>query len=91
MPNGLILCQWTVSIQPLSSYGLPYIIVTNNGPSFTSNEFKLFNEKNGIKHIFTAPYHPSSNGMSEHSVQTFKNAIKKNWRETVHKFKYNNI
>ena len=63
--------------QSFSTHGLPFIIVTDNGPSFTSNEFKLFNEKNGIKHIFTAPYHPSSNGMSEHSVQTFKNAIKK--------------
>ena len=57
---------------------LPFIIVTDNGPSLTSNELNLFNEKNGIKHILTAPYHPSSNEMAECSVQTFKNAIKQN-------------
>ena len=68
--------------------------MTNNGPSFTSNEFKLFNEKNGIKHIFTAPSHPLSSGMAECSVQTFNNAIKKiiegkqsiNLNTTVYRF-----
>ena len=80
--------------QSFSAHGLPFIIVTNNGPSFTSNEFKLFNEKNGIKHIFTAPSHPLSNGMAECSVQTFNNAIKKiiegkqsiNLNTTVYRF-----
>ena len=47
--------------------------MTDNGPSFTSNEFKLFNVKIEIKHIFTAPYFPLSNGVAELSVQTFKN------------------
>ena len=37
--------------QPFSTHRLPFIIVTDNGPSFTSNEFKLFNEKNRTKHI----------------------------------------
>ena len=32
--------------------GLPFVIVTDNGPSFISNEFKTFVQKNGIKHIF---------------------------------------
>ena len=62
--------------QSFPTHGLPFIIVTDNGPSFTSNEFKIFNEKNG-KHIFAAPYHPLSNGMAECSVQTLKNAMKK--------------
>ena len=56
--------------------GLPFIIVTDNGPPFTSNEFKTFNEKYG-KHISAAPYHPLSNEMAECSVQTLKNAMKK--------------
>ena len=36
-----------------------------------------FCKKNGIKHITSAPYHPSTNGLVELAVQTFKQGIKK--------------
>ena len=41
---------------------------------------------NGIKHIRCAPYHPSSNGVVERFVQTFKRAIKAGERDglTLH-------
>lgn len=54
--------------------------MTDNGPSFTSNDLKLFSAKNGIKHITTAPYHPSSNGQATSrmgSTDFFKTAMKK--------------
>ena len=38
-----------------ANHGLPYVIVSDNGPAFTSKEFKNFIHKNGIKHITTAP------------------------------------
>ena len=60
-----------------ATYGLPYIIVSDNGPSFTSKEFKTFIHKNGIKHITTAHYHSSSNGAAERVVQTFQSAMRK--------------
>ena len=37
----------------------------------------MFMKNNGIRHIFTAPYHLSSNGQAERSVRTFKEALKK--------------
>ena len=72
--NTATLTQYLRHSSP--THGLPFIIVTDNGPPFTSNEFKAFNEKYG-KHIFAAPYHPLSNEMAECSVQTLKNAMKK--------------
>lgn len=58
-----------------STLGLPEIIVTDNGPSFVSNHFQKFLAHNGVKHITSTPYHPSTNGLAERAVQSFKNAM----------------
>ena len=57
------------------THGLPYIIASDNGPSFTSKEFKNLIHKSGIKYIAAAPYHPSSNSTAERAVQAFKSAM----------------
>ena len=61
-----------VLLSLFSGHGL----VSDNGPQFTSDEFKEFLSNCGILHK-TAPYHPQSNGEAEHFVQTFKNFIKR--------------
>ena len=59
-----------------SLYGLPEQMVSDNGTQFTSDELAQFMEWNGIKHIRSAPYHLSSNGLAKRFVQTFKRAMK---------------
>jgi len=62
--------------QIFSAYGLPEQLVTDNGPQFISEEFSLFTQLNGIKHIHSAPYHPATNGLAERFVRSFKMALK---------------
>jgi transposase InsO family protein len=54
----------------MAAHGFPELIVTDNGPSFASAEFKQFCSRNGINQQFTPPYHPASNGAAERGVQT---------------------
>ena len=60
----------------LASYGIPEQVVSDNGPQFTADEFVEFMKGNRIKHIRSTPYHPSTNGLAERFVQTFKRALK---------------
>ena len=62
--------------QFFSAYGLTEQLVTDNGPQFTSEEFLAFVKCNGIKHVRTTPYHPSSNGLAERFVLSLKQSLK---------------
>ena len=57
-------------------WSLPRQLVSDNGPQFTCDVFEQFCASNGIPRIRTAPYHPSSNGLAERFVQTFKLTMK---------------
>ena len=56
-------------------YGLPQTVVSDNGAQFVAEEFYAFLTSNGIRHVQTAPYHPSSNGLAERAVQTVKGGV----------------
>ena len=66
-----------------ATHGLPEMLVTDNGTAFTSSEFEAFLQKNGIRHVKSAPYHPATNGLAERAVQTFKAAMKKASPDTL--------
>ncbi|CAH8672200.1 unnamed protein product [Schistosoma rodhaini] len=73
------------TISKLSSlfacFGVPEILVTDNGTQFTSSTFKRFCSENGIRHLQSPPYHPQSNGQAERFVDTIKRALLKGGRE----------
>ena len=60
-----------------ATFGLPEILVSDNGSVFTSEEFRVFIKRNRIRHLTSAPYHPATNGLAERAVQNFKRALKK--------------
>ena len=60
----------------LCHYGLPEQLDSDNRAQFISSEFVYFMQANGIKHIRSAPYHPSSNGQVERFVQTLKRSLR---------------
>ncbi|PAA74489.1 hypothetical protein BOX15_Mlig033860g5 [Macrostomum lignano] len=57
--------------------GLPRTLVSDNGPQFASAEFAEFVSSNGIRHIFSAPFHPATNGQAERFVQLLKRHLSK--------------
>ncbi|KFD46790.1 hypothetical protein M513_12318 [Trichuris suis] len=60
-----------------SRFGMPEVIVTDNGTQFSSAEFQEMCDANGIQHLKSPPFHPQSNGQAERFVDTFKRALHK--------------
>ncbi|XP_037529406.1 uncharacterized protein K02A2.6-like [Rhipicephalus sanguineus] len=56
---------------------LPDVVVSDNGPAFTSELYSTFFKKNGVRRMLVPPYHPASNGAAERAVQTVKNKFRK--------------
>ncbi|UYV81030.1 K02A2.6-like [Cordylochernes scorpioides] len=58
-------------------HGIPEIIITDNGPPFTSQDFTNFTNEWDIEHKTSSPGYPKSNGLVERMVQTVKKQLKK--------------
>ena len=58
-------------------WGLPKTLVSDNGPQFASADFANWCRSNGIVHMTSAPFHPSSNGEVERLVGVFKRAMQR--------------
>ena len=60
-----------------SVHGFPKQVVSDNGPPFTSKEYREFLHANGIEQPTVPPYHPPSNGQAERYVKIFKRGMNK--------------
>ena len=60
-----------------SRYGVPDVVVTDNGGQFESDELRRFARDWEFNHFTTFPYHSQSNGKVESAVKIAKKVMKK--------------
>ena len=78
-----------------STHGLPQIIKSDNGPPFTSTEFKTYMQEMGIKHQRITPLWPQANSEAENFMKPMTKAIRaaitehKNWKKELYSFLLN--
>ena len=58
-------------------HGIPDIVVSDNGPQFTSDKFNHFADVWGFEHRTSSPVHPQGNGKAESAVKTAKKLRRK--------------
>uniref|UniRef100_A0A087YS49 Integrase catalytic domain-containing protein n=1 Tax=Poecilia formosa TaxID=48698 RepID=A0A087YS49_POEFO len=59
-------------------HGVPEILITVNGPHFSSSSFSSFATDYDFRHVTSSPYFAQSNGEAERAVKTVKSLLKKN-------------
>ena len=53
-----------------ATHGIPDIVMSDNGPRFSSASFSTFADTYGFTHTTSSPRYPQSNGESERAVRT---------------------
>ncbi|XP_043236528.1 uncharacterized protein K02A2.6-like [Amphibalanus amphitrite] len=66
-----------VMMQLFAEHGSPSTVYSDNGPQYSSKEFRTFSEMFGFKHVTSSPHHPQSNGIAERHVKTVKSLLQK--------------
>jgi transposase InsO family protein len=70
-------------------YGVPLVVLSDNGPNFACKFFSVLKHILGVKHVFTSPYRQSTNGQTERWNSTLVDNIthylfnEKEWDELV--------
>lgn len=62
--------------QIVSNFQAPDILISDNYKSYHSKQLHTYTKRHNITHIFTTPYHPSSNGLVEKVNHTVMSALR---------------
>lgn len=60
----------------ISRFGVPTRLTSDQGRQFTSTLFGTLNERLGVDHLRTTPYHPQSNGLVERFHRSLKASLR---------------
>ena len=76
--NGVTAEQVIVHTKSIfARHGIPEVVISDNGPQYTSEAYAKFAKDYQFHHITSSPYFPQSNGEAERAVGTVKNLLKK--------------
>ena len=64
-----------------ATHGIPCILISDNGPQYSSSEFAKFSKTWGFKHQTCSPLHSQGNVKAESAVKIMKGLIKKAKKE----------
>ncbi|KAI4880495.1 hypothetical protein NFI96_000640, partial [Prochilodus magdalenae] len=64
-------------------HGIPETVISDNGPCYSSTEFRSFSGAWDFRHITTSPRYPRSNGLAKRTVQTAKHILDKAKAENI--------
>ena len=65
-----------------ADFGIPKVIISDNGTCYKSQEFNNFCARFEINHITGASYNHQANSIAEHMIQTIKQLMVKNQNNT---------
>jgi transposase InsO family protein len=60
-----------------SRFGVPRVVISDDGSHFINRQFRNLLEKYGVKHKIATPYNPQTSGQVEVSNREIKNILQK--------------